>query len=100
MNSISPNLNIMIKASEKASKILIRDFGEIEKLQVSKKSPSDFVTNSDIKVEKILIEELEKGVKLWKIRNKWIFGFKAFERKYQLNLTDLKITYYAKVSRT
>ena len=43
----------MIKASEKASKILIRDFGEIEKLQVSKKSPSDFVTKSDLKVEKI-----------------------------------------------
>ncbi len=35
MNSISANLNIMIKASEKASKILIRDFGEIEKLQIS-----------------------------------------------------------------
>ena len=51
----------MIKASEKASKILIRDFGEIEKLQVSKKGPSDFVTNSDIKVEKIIIEELKKA---------------------------------------
>ena len=61
MNSISSNLNIMIKASEKASKILIRDFGEIEKLQVSKKSPSDFVTNSDLKTEKIIIEELEKA---------------------------------------
>jgi len=61
MNSISSNLNIMIKASEKASKILIRDFGEIEKLQVSKKSPSDFVTNSDLKAEKIIIEELEKA---------------------------------------
>ena len=61
MNSISANLNIMIKACEKASKILIRDFGEIEKLQVLKKSPSDFVTNSDIKVEKIIIEELEKA---------------------------------------
>tara|TARA_B100001287_G_C22500338_1_gene443339 strand:- start:8 stop:748 length:741 start_codon:yes stop_codon:yes gene_type:complete len=61
MNSISSNLNIMIKASEKASKVLIRDFGEIEKLQVSKKSPSDFVTNSDLKVEKIIIEELEKA---------------------------------------
>ena len=36
MNSISANLNIMIKACEKASKILIRDFGEIEKLQVKK----------------------------------------------------------------
>ena len=51
----------MIKASEKASKILIRDFGEIEKLQVSKKGPSDFVTNSDLKAEKIIIEELKKA---------------------------------------
>ncbi len=61
MNSISANLNIMIKASEKASKILIRDFGEIEKLQVSKKGPLDFVTNSDLKAEKIIIEELKKA---------------------------------------
>ena len=61
MNSISPNLNIMIKASEKASKILIRDFGEIEKLQVSKKGPTDFVTNSDLKTEEIIIDELRKA---------------------------------------
>ena len=61
MNSISPNLNVMIKASEKASKILIRDFGEVEKLQVSKKGPLDFVTNSDLKTEKIIIEELKKA---------------------------------------
>ena len=47
MKSISANLNIIIKASEKASKILIRDFGEIEKLQVSRKGPYDFVTNAD-----------------------------------------------------
>tara|TARA_B100000035_G_C20955388_1_gene533948 strand:- start:34 stop:774 length:741 start_codon:yes stop_codon:yes gene_type:complete len=61
MNSISANLNIMIKAAEKASKVLIRDFGEIEKLQVSKKGPSDFVTNSDYKAEKIIIDELTKA---------------------------------------
>ena len=61
MNSISANLNIMIKASEKASKILIRDFGEIEKLQVKKKGPSDFVTNSDLRAEKIIIDELKKA---------------------------------------
>ena len=61
MNSISANLNVMIKTAEKASKILIRDFGEIEKLQVSKKGPTDFVTNSDLKVEKIIIEELKKA---------------------------------------
>tara|TARA_B100001057_G_scaffold130233_1_gene129265 strand:- start:758 stop:1498 length:741 start_codon:yes stop_codon:yes gene_type:complete len=61
VKSISANLNIMIKASEKASKVLIRDFGEIEKLQVSKKGPADFVTNSDLKVEKIIIDELNKA---------------------------------------
>ena len=63
MNSISPNLNIMIKACEKASKVIIRDFGEIENLQVSKKGPRDFVTKTDKKVEKILIEELSKSKK-------------------------------------
>ncbi len=61
MKSISANLNIMIKASEKASKILIRDFGELENLQVKKKGPKDFVTNADIKAEKIIIEELKKA---------------------------------------
>ena len=61
MKLISANLNIIIKACEKASKILIRDFGEIEKLQVSKKGPTDFVTNADLKAEKIIIEELKKA---------------------------------------
>ena len=63
MNSISPNLNLMIKACEKASKIIIRDFGELENLQVSKKGPKDFVTKTDKRVEKILIEELSKSKK-------------------------------------
>ena len=67
MNSISANLNIMIKASEKASKVLIRDFGEVEKLQVSIKGPSDFVSNADEKAEKIIIEELSKSRKKYSI---------------------------------
>ena len=53
----------MIKACEKASKVIIRDFGELENLQVSKKGPKDFVTNTDKRVEKILIEELSKTKK-------------------------------------
>ena len=53
----------MIKAAEKASKSLIKDFGEVEKLQVSKKGPRDFVTKTDKHVEKILIEELSKTKK-------------------------------------
>ena len=61
MQSISANLNIMIKAAEKASRALIRDFGEIEKLQVSIKGPTDFVSNADLKAEKIIIEELKKA---------------------------------------
>jgi myo-inositol-1(or 4)-monophosphatase len=63
MISISANLNIMIKAAEKASKSIIRDFGEVEKLQVSKKGPHDFVTKTDKYVEKILIDELSKTKK-------------------------------------
>ena len=53
----------MIKAAEKASKSVIRDFGEVEKLQVSKKGPNDFVTKTDRQVEEILIEELSKSKK-------------------------------------
>ena len=73
MNSISPSLNIMIKACEKASKVIIRDFGEIENLQVSKKGPRDFVTKTDKRVEKILIEELSKAKKklFFFNRRKW-----------------------------
>ncbi len=63
MISISSNLNLMIKAAEKASKSAIRDFGEVEKLQVSKKGPRDFVTKTDKRVENIIIEELSKAKK-------------------------------------
>ena len=63
MNSISPNLNIMIQACEKASKVIIRDFGEVENLQVAKKGPRDFVTKTDKRVEEILIQELTKAKK-------------------------------------
>ena len=45
----------------KASKGLIRDFGEIENLQVSSKGPGDFVTSADKRTEKIIIEELQKA---------------------------------------
>ena len=51
----------MINACRKASKPLIRDFGEVEKLQVSLKGPGDFVTASDKKVEGILVEQLQKA---------------------------------------
>ena len=67
MNVLSSNLNLMIKASEKASKRLIRDFGEVENLQVSIKGPTDFVSNADINAEKIIIDELSKLKKSYSI---------------------------------
>ena len=57
----SPKLNIMHKACMKASKALIRDFGEVEKLQVSSKGPGDFVSSADKRTEKIIIDELLKA---------------------------------------
>ena len=57
----SPQINLITKACMKASRSLIRDFGEIENLQVSAKSPGDFVSSADKRTEKILIEELQKA---------------------------------------
>ena len=51
-------LNVMIRAAEKAGKGLIRDFGEVENLQVSRKGPSDFVSAADHKAEKTIHESL------------------------------------------
>ena len=57
----SPQTNLIIRACMKASRSLIRDFGELENLQVSSKGPGDFVSSSDKRTEKILIEELQKA---------------------------------------
>ena len=60
MSLNSPKINLITKTCLKASKSLIRDFGEIENLQVSSKGPGDFVTSADKRTEKIIIEELQK----------------------------------------
>lgn len=54
-------LNVMVSAARKAARSLKRDFGEIEKLQVSLKGPGNFVTAADRKAEEILREELAKA---------------------------------------
>lgn len=51
----------MTRAAEKAGRALLRDFGEIEQLQVSQKGPADFVSKADMKAEEILREELSKA---------------------------------------
>jgi len=57
----SPIMTLMIRAAEKAGRALVRDFGEVEQLQVSRKGPADFVTAADKRSEQIIYEELQKG---------------------------------------
>jgi myo-inositol-1(or 4)-monophosphatase len=57
----SATINVMTAAALKASRGLKRDFGEVEQLQVSMKGPADFVSNADLKAEKLLRAELSKG---------------------------------------
>lgn len=58
MSRRPPIINVMAKAAYRAGRALVRDFGEVEQLQVSKKGPSDFVSNADLRAETILYEEL------------------------------------------
>lgn len=58
MATYTANLNVMVKAARTAARGLIRDFGEVENLQVSIKGVSDFVSNADTKAEDIIRAEL------------------------------------------
>ena len=58
MSQMSANINIMIKAARRAGRSLMRDFGEVENLQVSTKGPGDFVSRADLKAEEMLKEDL------------------------------------------
>ena len=60
-NPISAHMQIMIKAAEKAARSLVRDFGEVENLQVSTKGPGDFVSAADKRSEEIIFEELSRA---------------------------------------
>ena len=59
MAQIHPEIRVMMKAAEKAARSLIRDFGEVENLQVSKKGPGDFVSAADKRAEEIIFESLK-----------------------------------------
>lgn len=60
MPALSPLMTVMMRAGEKASRSLLRDFGELENLQVSEKSPGQFVTAADRRAEKIIHENLSQ----------------------------------------
>ena len=57
----SPLLSVMIGAAHKAARHLLRDFGEVEHLQVSRKGPADFVSTADRRTENILVKELQRA---------------------------------------
>ena len=59
--NVSPLLNVMITAARKAGRSLVRDFGEVEQLQVSIKGPANFVSAADMKAEEIIFKELNKA---------------------------------------
>ena len=61
MATRSALINFMVRADEKAARGLVRDFGEVEHLQVSRKGPADFVSAADLKAERTLREELQKA---------------------------------------
>jgi myo-inositol-1(or 4)-monophosphatase len=61
MNNVSPTLNVMISAARKAGRSLVRDFGEVENLQVSIKGPANFVSAADHKAEDVIFRELSKA---------------------------------------
>lgn len=58
---LSPAMQVVTSAVRKAGRRLLRDFGEVEQLQVSVKGPSDFVSSADLRAEQTLKEELSKA---------------------------------------
>ena len=65
MAAQSPIMTMMVRAAEKASRTLLRDFNEVEQLQVSRKGPGDFVTAADKRAEEIIFTELQKAKPGW-----------------------------------
>ena len=57
----SPLINVMAAAAQKAGRHLVRDFGEVEHLQVSLKGPADFVSIADRRAEETIFRELSKA---------------------------------------
>lgn len=65
--ALSPNLAVMERALEKAARSLLRDFNEVEKLQISTKGPGDFVSRADKRSEEIIVESLVRDRPEWGI---------------------------------
>jgi len=87
----SAHLTVMINAAKKASGRLLRDFGEVENLQVSAKGPGDFVSNADRKAEETIIKELTTARPDWRIlaeESGEQFGGKSSEYRFVIDPLD------------
>jgi myo-inositol-1(or 4)-monophosphatase len=87
--SLSPNLAVMEKAVEKAARSLVRDFGEVEKLQVSIKGPGDFVSRADRRSEEIIVESLQKDRPEWGFLNEEGGVIKGSDARYRFIVDPL-----------
>ena len=81
----SPNITIMMSAARKAARSILRDFGELEKLQVSVKGQNDFVTMADVKAQEIIHYELS--------RSRTDYGFLMEEGKVQNKINEKEYTW-------
>ena len=79
----SPHINAMFTACTRAARGLVRDFGEIEHLQVSRKGPGDFVSKADLKSEQIIIDTLQKATPTYSMLVEEAGAFKGREPEYR-----------------
>ena len=83
MSAVSPTIATMIKAIEKASRSLVRDFNEVEKLQISVKGPGDFVSKADKRSEEIIIDSLQYDRPEWSILAEEGGAIKGSDTRYR-----------------
>jgi myo-inositol-1(or 4)-monophosphatase len=85
----SPNLAVIERALEKAARSLIRDFNEVEKLQISIKGPGDFVSKADKRAEEIIVESLQKDRPDWGILGEEGSNIKGKDAQYRFIIDPL-----------
>lgn len=87
--ALSPNLAVMERALTKAARSLMRDFNEVEKLQISVKGPGDFVSRADKRSEEIIVESLQKDRPEWGILGEEGAAIKGKDERYRFIVDPL-----------
>ncbi len=82
METYSPVIRVIMDAIRKSSRGLVRDFGEVENLQVSRKGAKDFVTSADLRAESAIIKELQKARPSYSILSEEAGYIKGDDKEY------------------